>query len=178
MGLEIWKFYVYLQNYNVLRSSGISQKSGALIVRYSQKKEYISCVFYCFENLSIAITLEQQVRIRWGFQQNVSLLTRTSIEKWKCHMFAFRLIPLDRITYVINSMLGSLRNTQYYMCMCSTTEYQSQVFYYARPWVVYSQRYILMEVGVWSTVRQVHLSDFCVLFLVSIWYFTTFIVKL
>ncbi len=31
--------------YNVLRSSGISQKSGALIVRYSQKKE---CIYFCF----------------------------------------------------------------------------------------------------------------------------------
>ena len=33
----------------VLRSSGISQKSEALIARYSQKKECISLVFYCFE---------------------------------------------------------------------------------------------------------------------------------
>ncbi len=40
-------------------------KSGALIVRYSHKKERI--VFYCFENLSIAITLEPLVRFRWGF---------------------------------------------------------------------------------------------------------------
>ena len=38
----------------MLWSSGISWKSGALIVRYSQKKEWISFVFYCFENPSIA----------------------------------------------------------------------------------------------------------------------------
>ncbi len=31
----------------VLRSSGISRKSGALTVRYNQKKEWISFVFYC-----------------------------------------------------------------------------------------------------------------------------------
>ena len=55
----------------MLWSSGISRKSGALIVRYSQKKEYISFVFYCFENLSIVLTLEPLVRFRWDFQQNV-----------------------------------------------------------------------------------------------------------
>ncbi len=32
----------------MLRSSGFSWKLGALIVRYSQKKECISLVFYCF----------------------------------------------------------------------------------------------------------------------------------
>ncbi len=57
----------------VLRSSGVIQKSGALIVRYSLKKECISFsffffLFYCFENLSIAITLEPLARVRWGFQ--------------------------------------------------------------------------------------------------------------
>ncbi len=64
----------------VLQSSGISWKSAALIVRYSQKKECISFVFYCFENLSIAITSEPLVRFRWGFHQNVPLLMRTSIK--------------------------------------------------------------------------------------------------
>ena len=39
---------------NVFRSSGISRKSGTLIVRYSQKKELISFVFYCSENPSNA----------------------------------------------------------------------------------------------------------------------------
>ncbi len=48
----------------VLRSSMISLKSGALIVRYSQKKERISFVFYCSENLSVAITSEPLVRFR------------------------------------------------------------------------------------------------------------------
>ncbi len=55
-------------------------ESVALIVRYSQKKEYISFVFYCFENLSIAIMLEPPVRFRWRFQQNVPLLMRPSIK--------------------------------------------------------------------------------------------------
>ena len=62
--------------YNVLRFSGISRKSAALIVRYSQKKKCISFVFCCFEKLSIAITLEPLVRFRWGFQQNVPLIMR------------------------------------------------------------------------------------------------------
>ncbi len=51
----------------VLRSRGISQKSGAMTVRYSQKKECISFVFYCFENLSIAKTLEPLVPFWWVF---------------------------------------------------------------------------------------------------------------
>ena len=46
-----------------------------------EKKECISFVFYCFENLSIAITLEPLVRFRWGFQQNVPLLMRISIKQ-------------------------------------------------------------------------------------------------
>ena len=37
----------------VLGSSRISQKSEALIVSCSQRKELISFVFYCFENHSI-----------------------------------------------------------------------------------------------------------------------------
>ena len=59
-----------------------SRKSGALIVRYmySKKKEYISFVFYCFENLSFAITVEQLVRFRWGFEQTVPFLIRTSMK--------------------------------------------------------------------------------------------------
>ncbi len=65
---------------NVLQSSGISWKLAALIERYTQKKGCISFVFYCFENLSIVITLESLVRFRWGFQQNVPLLMRTSIK--------------------------------------------------------------------------------------------------
>ncbi len=53
----------------VLRSSGISRKSGALIVRHSQKGECISFVFYCFENLSTVITLEPLARFRWCFSK-------------------------------------------------------------------------------------------------------------
>ncbi len=38
----------------VLQSCGIGRKLGALIVRYSQKKKWISIVFYCSKNPSIA----------------------------------------------------------------------------------------------------------------------------
>ncbi len=41
----------------VLRSSGISPKSAALIVRYIQKKKYISIVLYCPVIPSIAHNL-------------------------------------------------------------------------------------------------------------------------
>ncbi len=72
-----------LLNYKCIAiyNSGISRKSVALIVRYSQKKKCITFVFYCSENLSIVITLEPLVRFRWGFQQNVPhLLMRISIK--------------------------------------------------------------------------------------------------
>ncbi len=99
----------------MLQSSRIIQNLEALIVKYSQKKEYmISFVFYCFENLSIAITLEPLVQFRWGFQLNVPLLLRTNqTENWKCHIFDFRLIPLDRITYLVCYVFDttSVKNT-------------------------------------------------------------------
>ena len=63
----------------VMRSSKVSQKLGALIVRYNQKKESISFVFFCFKNLSIAITLEPLVPSRWSFQLNVPHLYQQQI---------------------------------------------------------------------------------------------------
>ncbi len=91
----------------VLRSRGISWKLTALIMRYSQKKERIYFVFYCFENLSIAITLKplvcSEVFSKWtspdeDFKQ---------IENWKCHMFNFQLNLLDHITYVRRYLFSS-----------------------------------------------------------------------
>ena len=69
--LQIW-----YQNYEgihlllfiyVLWSSGISSKTGALIVRYSQKKKQISFVFCCFENHSIAHNFGTTGLIQVGF---------------------------------------------------------------------------------------------------------------
>ncbi len=76
----------------VLWSSGISRKSAALIFRYSPTKECI-------------------VRFRWGFQQNVPE-DFNQIEIWKCHMFDFRLIPLDRITY--NECFAFVKQKEYF----------------------------------------------------------------
>ena len=78
----------------VLPSSGISWNSGALIVRYRQKKECVSFVFYCFENISNAITLEPLVQFRWGFPQNVGPTSSNEdykqMENGNCQMFDFR----------------------------------------------------------------------------------------
>ncbi len=95
-----WQWYVLGRVY-VLRSSGISQKSGALMVTYSQKKKCIYLVFYCFDNLSIAITLEPLIQFRWVFSTKCTSPNEdfNEIENWKCHMFNFWLIPLDHITY-------------------------------------------------------------------------------
>ena len=81
----------------VLRSSGISRKSGALIVTYSQKKKCIRFVFYCFENLLIAVTLEPLFCRRVGFTAKCTSPNEdlnNQIENWKCHMCDFQLIPL------------------------------------------------------------------------------------
>ncbi len=68
----------YLFQLYVLLSSGISRKSAALIVRYSQKKKWISIVFYCSENPSIAHNFGTTGSIKWGFQQNVPLQMSTN----------------------------------------------------------------------------------------------------
>ena len=90
----------------MLRSSGISWKSAALIVRYRQKKKWISIVFYCSENLLIAHNLWTTRLIEVGFSAKCTSPSEhfNQIENRKCHMCEFRLIPLDRITYseVIN----------------------------------------------------------------------------
>ncbi len=52
----------------------------ALIVRYSQKKEWIVFVFYCLRILQSLRTFEPLVRFRWGLQQNVPLHMSTSIK--------------------------------------------------------------------------------------------------
>ncbi len=83
----------------VLWTSGISQKSGALIVRHSQKK-LKSFVFYCSENPSIAHSFGTTGPIQVGFSAKCTSPNEhfNQIENWKCHMFDFRLISLDHIT--------------------------------------------------------------------------------
>ena len=56
-----------LMSQYVLRSSRASWKPGALIVRYSQKRNvFLSFYLYCFHNPSIAVTLEPLVRFQSG----------------------------------------------------------------------------------------------------------------
>ena len=80
----------------MLRSSGISQKSAALIVRYSQKKKWISTVFYCSENLSIAHNLGTTGLIP-GFSAKCTSPKQylNQIENFKCWMCEFWLISWD-----------------------------------------------------------------------------------
>ena len=88
----------------VLRSSGISHKAGL-----SQEKEWISFVFYCFENPSIAHNFGTTGLIKVEFSAKCTSpnMQFNQIENWKCHMFNFRLISLDRITIITwDMMLG------------------------------------------------------------------------
>ncbi len=80
--------YKFYQSF-VLRSSGISRKLAVLIMRYSQKKKWISIVSYIvLRILQLLITSEPPNE---HFNQ---------IENWKCHMCNFRLILLDSITFI------------------------------------------------------------------------------
>ena len=93
-GVGIWISCIY-----VLWSSGISRTSGALIVRYSQKKKWISFVFYCSENPSLAHNFGTTGEVGFSAKCTSSNEHFNQKENWKCHMFVFRLISLDRITY-------------------------------------------------------------------------------
>ncbi len=88
------------QRMNVLRSRRISRKSAALIMRYSQKKNWISIVFYCSENYSIAHKLGTTGPIQVGVSAKCISPNEhfNQIENWKCHMCEFWLISLDHIT--------------------------------------------------------------------------------
>ena len=61
---------------------------------HSLKKEWISFVFYCFENPSITRNFGTTGPIQVGYFSKWALQSNR-----KCHMFDFRLIILDRITY-------------------------------------------------------------------------------
>ncbi len=74
-------------------------------MKYSQKKECISFVFCCFENLSTAITLEPLVWFRWGFQQNVTW-GFNQMENWKCHKCDFRLTDSPRSHHIFRIHLS------------------------------------------------------------------------
>ncbi len=73
---------------NVLRSTRISRKSAALIVRYSQKKKWLSIVFYCYKNPSIAHNLWTTGPIQVGFSAKCTSLSEhfNQTENWKCRI--------------------------------------------------------------------------------------------
>ena len=56
------------------------RKLVALIVRYSQKKDFISFVFYCLENPSIAYIISYNFDSTGPIQQNVPLQMSTSFK--------------------------------------------------------------------------------------------------
>ncbi len=84
--------------YYLLWSSGASLKWGALIhvVRYSQNKEWMSFVFYCFENPSIAHNLGTTGPIQVGFSAKCTSLNKHFNQmRTENVTFDFRLISLD-----------------------------------------------------------------------------------
>ena len=85
----------------MLRSSGINRQSGTLIVRIARKKNGF-LLFCYFENLSIAHNFGTTDLILIGFSAKCisSNGLFNQIENWKWHMFHFRLIPQDYITYL------------------------------------------------------------------------------
>ena len=66
---------------HVLRSDGISQKWGALIVRYgiARKSNEFILFFIVLRIIQLLITLKPLIWFRWCFQQNVAVQMSTSI---------------------------------------------------------------------------------------------------
>ena len=98
--------YIYIMIDNLCCNLvGSVKKSAALIVRYSQKKEWISIVFYCSNYPSIAHNLGTTGLIQVGFLPKCTSSNEelNQIENWKCNMCNFRLIPLDRIAFCVIS---------------------------------------------------------------------------
>ena len=105
--ISYWVVYIY-----VLRSNGISRKSAALIVRYSQKKQ---CIFFpLFRESFNCFNFGTTGLIQVGFSAKCTSPNEyfNQIEIWKCHMFDFRLIPLDRITY--NECFAFVKQKEYF----------------------------------------------------------------
>ncbi len=86
----------------VLRSSGISRKSGALIVEYSQKRNVVLLFFQLFwESFNYYnFGTTGPIQVRFSAKCTSPNEDFNQIENWKCQMFDFRLIPLDRLTYI------------------------------------------------------------------------------
>ena len=93
-----WSIYV-------LRSSGISQKSGALNWYWEKARKrnsWVSFVFNCSENHSIAHIFGTTSPIQVGFSAKCTSPNghiNKILKKWKSHKLKFGLISLDRITY-------------------------------------------------------------------------------
>ncbi len=87
----------------VLRSSGISQTSEALIARYIQKNECIFLFFIVFRLFQYCYNFGTTGPIQIGFSGKCTSpnVDFNQIENWKCHMFDFRLIRLYRITWYL-----------------------------------------------------------------------------
>ncbi len=80
-------WWICYKDVDVLRSSGISRKSGALIVRYIIARKKNECFsFYCSEN-PLLITVEP-LTFRWVYSK---MYTSPNVhfnktEEWQCHM--------------------------------------------------------------------------------------------
>ncbi len=93
----------------VLRSSGISRKSGADVFRKRNEFVLFSIVL---RFLQLLINSEPLVQFRWGFSAKCTSPNEhfNQIENWKCYMFDFRLMSLDRITYMYTYLLTTLHS--------------------------------------------------------------------
>ncbi len=81
-----------------LTGSGISPQHW--ISDTARKRICFPFVFYCFENLSIVITLEALIYFRWFSAKCTSPNEDfNQIKNWKCHMCDLRPIPPDRIKF-------------------------------------------------------------------------------
>ena len=110
----------------MLRSSGISWKSGALIVRYSQKKGMHFFCFLLFWESFNCYNFGTTGPIWVGFSAKCTSPNEdfNQMENWTCHMFDFQLILLDRIIYLVRYFFFSIRCVWSFIsnifCLCYT----------------------------------------------------------
>ena len=109
--LEFWAYVEYL-----LRSSKISLKSRALIVRYRQKKNEFLLFSIVLRILQLLITFEPLVRFIWGFHQNLPLQMSSSI-KWKTEILLLHCEIFCNM--ICESLLCDLHNLCTYLMFLS-----------------------------------------------------------
>ena len=150
---DLGHYFIKLTKYNYLgiwggvretqrrtQSTCDARKSGALIVRYSRKKECIllfsNLLFWeSFNWYNFGTTGLIQVGFSAKCTSPESWWELNQIENWKCHMFDFRLIPLDCIILCITDPFRNPHLHPQFLSQMLTFR-ESNILTYASVWLI------------------------------------------